>query len=692
LKKPSTKSLTYILPQYDYSKTLIDCGRIYVKDFGIQKLTRELRGFLIKDSTIDVDIVNCHPTILLNIINKYYPDNKKEFTALNDYVKNRDKWIIDNEISKKEILINMNTTKKTHSKKQMMIRLDNEFKKIQKMFWENIEEKIAELPMTLKQKKNTTKQNKEGRFLNTILTYFENIYLNKVMCKDEIKKYVQTPMFDGFTMLKPDNEEEIMKILNDTTKEEGLRWIIKEHDVSIEKDEGIDITYTSILNYDQQKEKFEKSHFIIENPLLFAREYLLNGESKYQFYSKEKFKDLVKPVTFYSEKEQEFFPEWLKDTERRSYKEIKFIPKIEENEEIFNSFSGFEFKKIIKKNKEDDETMNVVKTFRDHIGLLCNYNEESIEYLFKYICHILQYPDKKPSTAIILKSKQGFGKDTLIDIIAKLIGSKYMLRTAEMDDIFGTYNVGLRDKLILQLNEVEGKDGYSNKEKIKNIITEEQTIIREKYISQYEQVNYLRLWILSNNLNPIEISHDDRRFCVFKAFHKKPNQEYFNNIHEFKDNKKKMKILFNYCMNYDILQFDIRNDRPITEAYNTMQQHNENPLYKYLWDIFIKNGYEKEFTKTDCRKKKDQPILCVKSNVLYNTYKEHLQDEDLGHVIPTFKIMKSILSDVGIIKKSVKINGQSGDYYVINQDELTEQLENFNFDVAIEEYTDDDFE
>jgi hypothetical protein len=141
IKQMETKGT--IKTQYDYSKTLIDCGRIYVKDFGIQKLTRELRGFLIKDSTIDVDIVNCHPTILLNIINKYYPDNKKEFTALNDYVKNRDKWIIDNEISKKEILINMNTTKKTHSKKQMMIRLDNEFKKIQKMFWENTQVEIT---------------------------------------------------------------------------------------------------------------------------------------------------------------------------------------------------------------------------------------------------------------------------------------------------------------------------------------------------------------------------------------------------------------------------------------------------------------------------------------------------------------------------------------------------------------------
>ena len=38
---------------YKYSKNLVDCGRIYVKGFGIQKLTKELRGFLIKRYSTD---------------------------------------------------------------------------------------------------------------------------------------------------------------------------------------------------------------------------------------------------------------------------------------------------------------------------------------------------------------------------------------------------------------------------------------------------------------------------------------------------------------------------------------------------------------------------------------------------------------------------------------------------------------
>ena len=50
----------FMKTKYKHSQTLVDCGRIYVKDFGVQRLTRELRGFLVKDKGLDFDMVNCH--------------------------------------------------------------------------------------------------------------------------------------------------------------------------------------------------------------------------------------------------------------------------------------------------------------------------------------------------------------------------------------------------------------------------------------------------------------------------------------------------------------------------------------------------------------------------------------------------------------------------------------------------------
>ena len=692
----------FMKTKYKHSQTLVDCGRIYVKDFGVQRLTRELRGFLVKDKVLDFDMVNCHPSILSNLLSSLYPDMRKETKHIHDYVKNRSKWLGEYGLTKLDVLIAMNSNKSVKTDNKALFCLDREFKKVQKLFYRDIENKIK-LPKTIIARKNQLKQNKEGKFLNVILTYHENKILQKVMKSDEVKNEIETPMFDGFTLNKEKmgsiTSNEILNFLNSKTEEDGIKWTVKDHDDSIKIDEGVDINFSTSLTYEQQKEKFEENHFIIENPFMFGRLYQLNGEEKYQFYGKEKFRDLVKTVKYFEpskDDDQEFFPKWLEDPERKSYKEVRFIPKLIDNEEIFNSFDGFTYKHTIQNFQEDEwgwQKMNsIVEKVAGHIGLLTNYDEASCDYLFKYICHMFQKPDQLPATAIMLKSKQGFGKDTLIDMIVAMMGTKFCLRTAEMDDIFGTYNVGLRDKLLLQLNEVEGKDGYSNKEKIKNIITEEKTIIREKYISQYDQTNYLRLWILSNNLNPIEISHDDRRFVVFKSHHKKPSKQYFTDLHEMINDKESMEMLYNYCMNYDISKFDPRNDRPKTEAYNNMKEHNENPLYRYMWNMFVKDGYKENFTSESCKKKKNSETIYVKSNNLFYEYKEFLNSEDKGFIKPTFKIMKTILADIGIVKKQVKIGGVNNDYYVIDKDELKDQLDSFGLDEQIEEFEDDDFE
>ena len=680
--------------KYKFSKTLVDCGRKYSKDFGVQRLTRELRGFLIKDEVVDLDMKNAHPSILYNIIKTHYPEQKNNYPFIRDYVKQRERYLNEYGFNKKAVLVTMNSNKNIKGDNQRFIKLDKEFKSIQKLIWNTIEDKIK-IPTTIISHKNTLIQNKEGRFINVILTYFENKILDKVMCK--FGNVVNTLMYDGFTIDKDAFNDKTIDELNKITEDDGIFWSMKEHDDTIKINEEIKIDYKSALTYDEQKIQFEKNHFIIENPLMFGRMYKVDGEDKYQFYGKEKFRDLVKPIKFFdienTKTDAEFFTTWIEDENRKSYKEVRFLPKIDDNSEIFNSFKGFNYQHTIKEFSEDDEEMNyVLEKFGTHINLLCNEDENAATYLFKYIAHLIQKPWEKPGTAIILKSKQGFGKDTLIDIIEKMIGRQHVLRTAEMDDIFGTYNVGLRDRLFLQLNEVEGKDGFSNKEKIKNIITEENTIIREKYISQYDQKNYLRLFILSNNLNPIEINHDDRRFCVFKSHHKKPNKEYFNDLHAMKDNEEQMNMLFNYIMNYDISDFSPRNDRPKTDAYNNMKEHNQNPLYKFVWEMFINDEYKEVFGDNDCKKKKKDGTILCKSNSLFQEYREYLRRAELDFIKINFKLVKSVLGDIGIIKKKCKVNSETADYYVIEPEVLKEQLQGYGLDEEIEELDDDDFE
>ena len=671
----------YIEAKYQYSRKLKDCGRKYVKSFGIQKLKKNLRGYLIKDEVVDLDMVNAHPSILLNILENNFNGLGVSWKLLKKYVENREYYLNEDNISKEDILISMNSNKIiNHSNKKMKV-LDYEFKKIQKLIFNNSNK--LNLSDRSQEVKEDLKQNKEGKFLNHILTVKENQILQKVM-----KKYkVQTPMFDGFTIDKNDFNENTINELNELTEEDGIKWSKKEHDESIEINDDEIEENDEYISYEEQKMKFEENHFMIENPIMYGRFYTIDNEEKYQLYGKDKFRELVKPIKFFNGEKKEFFPSWLEDSKRQSYKEVKFIPTNKKREDVFNSFTGFNYE-----DTNDFLDSKLIKLFKEHISILTNHEEKSIDYLIKFIAHLIQKPEERPETIILLKSNQGYGKDTLINIIVSLLGEKYFLRTAEIDDIFGSYNVGLRDKLFLQLNELEGKDGFSHKEKIKNLATEEKTIIREKYVSQYDQTNYLRIFICSNNFNPVEIPFDDRRMTVFQAQRKKPSFQYFKELNKYLKDKEELQKLFNYLNNIDISNFNPANDRPITKAYENMKESNQNPIYKYLYDNFIRGDYKNNFDKDHVKKQKKNNKLFIQSNVFYHYYKEYLSSEDLEYIKPTFKIVKSILLDLGIEKKAVKISGQNNDYYIIDTDDLNEALKNHNLGEEIEEYEEDDFE
>ena len=95
---------------------------------------------------------------------------------------------------------------------------------------------------------------------------------------------------------------------------------------------------------------------------------------------------------------------------------------------------------------------------------MTDFDKPSVDYINKYIAHIIQYAHINPESCLLFKSNQGFGKDLLINYIEKMIGVKYVCRTEDVDDIFGKFNSVIKDKILLQFNELEGKDGIMIKE------------------------------------------------------------------------------------------------------------------------------------------------------------------------------------------------------------------------------------
>ena len=446
------------------------------------------------------------------------------------------------------------------------------------------------------------------------------------------------------------------------------------------------------MNYDVVKADFEKEHLMIMSPCIFIREKIVDGKRTYSCYNKQDFMNVVAPYKYceYNAEgervEHKFFGRWLEDPKRRQYDSIEFIPKKEVRDTVYNTFNGFNINEETK--CEYDE--NAVKIFTDHIDFLVGYEAEAKDYLIKYLAHLIQRPYELPAVALLFKSKQGFGKDKLLDIMASILGRDYLHRTANVEDIFGNFNADAKDKLIIQLNELEGKDGFANKEKLKNFITETSTTINDKNVKKYTQNNYARVIIMSNNANPVEIPVDDRRFAVFQSHYQKPSREYFNNLVQIEDSPNKLASLYRFLSNVNISHFDLRNQRPKTKAYKNMRENSQNPFYPYLMDNF--EGEKYKYTFISSKTRKGNGHVYIKSKDLLDSYRNHLDDINENWRRVDFKIMKTMLLELDIEKKQVKIDGVNNDYYIIDRPELMRRLNAMDVVSKSDELTCDDFE
>ena len=415
-----------------------------------------------------------------------------------------------------------------------------------------------------------------------------------------------------------------------------------------------DIKDVSMTQYELTKKEFEQKHFYILESSCYGHE--INSK-KTIFKMNSQFKDdaiiydYEKKLKNGNIKEICFFTKWKRDRKKRMYESLDWIPKIDyDNSRIYNTFKGFKLDENY--NFYDSEAVDV---FINHIKLLTNNENESWQYLLKYIAHIFQFPDVLPAVAILIKSyEEGVGKDKLIDIIGSMLGNQYITRTSDMKNITGNNNSSLKNKLIVQLNEVQGKDGYEAKNVIKDLITREKNVINEKYIKITEYSNYTRLFIFSNNVNPISISHNDRRFIVFNTL-KKESISYYKQLNDLLNHENKLKSILFYLKNkVDLSNFDIRNDRPKTSAYKDMADYNTPLIYEYLFE-----KYENK-----------QKIINISCNALLQSYNVYVDKKNSKHHLSARQLKtKLIMTNMIKYKRNSKMR-----YYEFDSIKLIQYL------------------
>ena len=670
---------------YNYGKGK-KYGRLYNFN-SLQNISRDIRSFLTQNNYNDFDIVNCQPSILKYVVSKYYPN--KSFPSLDKYILKR-KELLTKKIDKHFVIMVMNNQNyKNNNNNEFFSSLFNEFEIIRNLVWDS--------PPLEHVKKPTKKEdNYKGSFLSNIIQEFENMHLMESIKKLNTSK-IGALIYDGFYY---DINEPIQPTLQKLNNNKyGLKWIVKPNKSSIVIDSSL-IINEPIKTYSVIKEAFEKKYFMIQNPILYGWEHKVHGKNVLATYNLSDFKTLTAPYEYLKISKSgdtemcNFLNEWIKDPTARKFKAVDNIPYpigtiIENNTEVYNEFNGFDTDKITEEEYQRLDGDKYVELFANHLELLTNYHKESFIYLCNYIAHLFQYPNELPLIAILFKSEEGVGKDSLIEIIEKILGTDYIFRAEDASSLFGDKNGDSRKgKLLIQLNELKASDGKKYESDIKGLITTVKNNIRELYKNAYKQKNNARVIASVNTENPFKVSSSDRRWAVFRCGQKK-DEEYYDTLYrEVVLNPNALKCIAYSFLTMDIAGFNIK-DRPITDAYNEMKSHSCNPLYKFLYDLFYTEQYKEMATSN----KKTPTDIRIDSNNILLSYNNHLQSNNLSDTISiNSRTLSVYLQAIGIKKKRVKIDGRVKEPFIFDINTILDTLKkktDLNDDDIEDESSDD---
>ena len=617
-------------------KTTNNCGfgRKYSKKLSLQMLPRELRGYLLEETGyIDYDIKNAHFTI----INKLCEKNKIPNNYIKEYVNDRE-----------EILKRLKSTK---HKMCIMLYIDKPEcygNKYLEAFTKELADIKTQLINLYNDKINVNtkeKKNKKSSEFSSIIGYFEDEILMSVVNHYKLKDCGL--IFDGFVSREKLDLEELKKLT-------GFEWAIKPFEtLNIENETD---------EYTEAKNKMEKNNFVVLQP--FQRFSRINENTPYEVQTKVDFEDRNK-IYAHTNQMGLYVPimaRWMMDENKRAYHYCDFNPDPNfDDDRTYNTFKPFQVHKMETENIKD------ISVFLDLLLNICGDSKENFRYLSNYLAQLFQQPHINSNVSIVIKGAQGCGKDTLTYIINKIFGMKnnYLIKLEGLTAATGNFNEVLSNKLVVQFNEVSGKDGYKFQDWLKDSITKETNVINKKFQSVTFQTNYIRYFIFSNQNVPVAVEQTDRRFFIVDTTTKYINNpEFWNMFYELISDDDYIYSIYKYFMDIDISEFKPQKI-PMTYEKSLMKKRTINPLH-----VFLQNqDFSKDWLDHSIRKKKYKAIQCKD---LFDIY---LNDCE-GIPSKSSKFTNDLEAIKGVYVKRIKVDGRTTGctWFCIREEELKEHL------------------
>jgi len=654
---------------YGYHKSRVN-GRLFGQN-SIQGLKKELRGFLTESITTDIDMVNCHPVILLELCLKH----DFECPNLKQYIANREDELknimsldnISRENAKRKILVSTNSNKKIHSSSGFFKNYDKEMKKLHAQFLDK--ECYAYIKDYAKQDDNF-----EGSFINHLLCINEENILKamRTYCdKNDIK--IHSLFFDGLMVYGDINKstlESMEKYIKDNTEFSTIKLIIKEPTHSFELPE--DFTPKKRDFYNDIKKEFELVNCKV------GAEFVCDKHNDFNVYSEHSFKVLHDELSYINEegKATSFISTWFKDAFKRKYDKYDSFPK----DELCPSYVYNMWEKFPVQNMPvitNAKTKAGLEWFLNHINVMVDYNEIHANFVKMWIAQMFQYPENK-SIHLIFIGLEGSGKGTFVKFFETLMGGSHRCWecTDPQEHIFGKFNDMMKKAFLVILNEADKSGMHHANNKMKALITESTINIQPKGKTSFTMRSCHRFMSFSNNPDPN--TKLKRRDLTFRMSDDKINNKtYFTEGNSYAKCLEVAKAIYDYFMTYETKPNIVESDIPKGEYDEMLKEAQKDPIMEFIEEVV--------YTGTG--------VVDYHSNTLYENYLEYCKRNHISFTKDkmSFTTRLGMRKYNGLTKKVKKINGKAVNMWTFDFTLLKPQFNTELIDVVSDLESDDEY-
>jgi hypothetical protein len=284
----------------------------------------------------------------------------------------------------------------------------------------------------------------------------------------------------------------------------------------------------------------------------------------------------------------------------------------------YNLFTGFDYPPDY--DKFPDNYEELCKPVLDHILNVWGMGHQaSYDYNIRWMAFTIQKPWIKLRVALILKGFEGAGKGCILQMLAKIMGSKYFFQVSNIkQELLGQFKPeGFALTKLIFIDEATFGGDHVQAGMLKTLCSENTVNIEHKYLSRQTYESFCHFGIATNGDWAAHVGAKERRYHAMEvadSFAGMGQKEYFTRLHAVP-----ISAFAKFLYSVDLTDWDPL-VIPVTECLRDQKRQSMKPIeswaewclsrgYLYGDDVGVPQGFKWE-----------EDLMQVTARQLYNSY------------------------------------------------------------------------